>query len=158
VRVPRFTWLRPPAWWTICLATAIVLPLLTSSLGGLEHRVSCRTAYTPDFEITADGSTEPLISSAIVLTRDAPSAAVRCPGFSIDARVNPSAPLVLSTVIAASNTSTKSVHATVQVRVAGKRSQIPLGVIDSGQTVEKTLTVHVPRGTSVLRARLLLGG
>ncbi len=141
----------------MCLGTAIIVPLLTSSLSGLPHRVSCRTAYTPDFEVTADGATEPLVASAIVLTRDAPAAAVPCPGFTVDARVNPSGPMILSTVIAASNTSTKAVHATVQLRVDGRRSQIPLGVINSGQTIEKTLTVHVPRGASVLRARLLLG-
>jgi hypothetical protein len=142
----------------MCLATAIIVPLLTSSLGGLQHRVSCRTAYTPDFEITADGAAEPLVASAIVLTRDAPATAVRCPGFVIDARVNATGPLSLSTVIAASNTSTKAAHATVQISVDGHRSQVRVGVIDSGQSIEKTITVHVPRGTSVLRARLLLGG
>jgi hypothetical protein len=150
--------LRSPAWWAICLATAIIVPMLTSSLAGLSHRVSCRTAYTPDFEVTADGATEPLVASAIVLTRDAPAAPVPCPGFTLDARVNPSGPLVLSTVLAATNTSTKSVHATAQIRVGGKRSQIPLGVIGSGKSIEKTLSIHVPKGTSVLRARLLLGG
>jgi hypothetical protein len=158
VRLPSFTSLRLPAWWKVCLATAIMLPLATSSLGGLQHRVSCRTAYTPDFEITADGATEPLVASAIVLTRDAPAAAVRCPGFGIDASVNATGPLALSTVIAATNTSTKAVHATVQISVGGNRSHIAVGVIDSGQSIEKTIAVHVPRGTSVLRARLLLGG
>ncbi len=150
--------LRLPPWWTISLATAIVLPLLTSSLGGLTHRVSCRGAFTPDFEVTADGAAEPLIASAIVLTRDAPTEPVRCAGFTIDARVNPVSASGVATVIAAANTSTKDAHATVEVTIGGRRSEIPLGVITSGGSLEKTITVHVPRGTSVLKARLLLGG
>lgn len=154
----KFSSLRLPPWWTVSLATAVIVPLLTSSLGGLTHRVSCRGDYTPDFEITADGATEPLIASAIVLTRDAPSVPVRCVGFTIDARVNPVGPTGVATVIAASNVSTKDAHATVQINVDGQLSEIRFGVIRSGAEVEKMITVHVPKGTSVLKARLLLGG
>ncbi len=135
-----------------------MIPLLTSSLGGLTHRTSCRTAYTPDFDVIADGATEAVVSSAIVLTRDAPSAPLRCPGFSLDALVNPSGPTTLSTAVSVTNASTSSAHVTAHISVGGRNSFRPIGVLGSGQTVQKTFVVHVPKGSSVLRARLLLGG
>ena len=155
---PKITTIRLPSWWTVSLATAIMLPLLTSSLGGLTHRVSCRGSYTPDFDVTADAATEPLIASAIVLTRDAPAVPVRCSGFTIDARLNPVSPTAVAAVIAAANASTHDARATVQIRVGTKRSEISLGVLKSGSSLEKTITVNVPKGASVFKARLLLGG
>ncbi len=145
-------------WWTVCFATALMIPLLTSSLGGLTHRVSCRTAFTPDFDVLADGTTKALVSSSIVLTRDGPTTPTPCPGFSIDALVNPSGPTTLSTSLSATNASTSSARATAQISVGGKTSFISIGVIDSGKTAQKTFVVHVPKGPSVLKARLLLGG
>lgn len=148
---------RPP-WWTVCLASALMIPFLTSSVGGLTHRTSCRTAFTPDFEVLADGATKALVSSAIVLTRDDPTLAAPCPGFGVDAVVNATGPATLSAALSATNTSTSAAHATAHIAVGGKNSYIPLGVLDSGQTMQKALALHVPRGSSVLKVRLLLGG
>ncbi len=135
-----------------------MLPLLSSSLGGLTHRVSCRTEYTPDFDVLAGEGAKALVSSSIVLTRDSPATPPRCPGFSIDALVNPSGPTRLSTALSAKNASTSSAHVTAQISVDGRNSYLPIGVIASGQTIQKTFVVHVPKGSSILRARLLLGG
>ena len=140
------------------LATALMIPLLSSSLGGLTHRVSCRTEFTPDFEVLANGGAKALVSSSIVLTRDSPVAAQRCPGFSVDAQVNPSGPTRLSTSLSAKNSSTSSAHVTAQISLGGRSSFMPIGVLASGQTMQKTFVVDVPKGPSVLRARLLLGG
>ena len=135
-----------------------MIPLLSSSLGGLTHRVSCRTEFTPDFDGLADGGAEAVVSSSIVLTRDAPATAPRCPGFSLDALVNPSGPTKLATSLSATNASTSSAHVTAQVSVDGRNSYLPIGELGSGQTIQKTFVVNVPKGSSVLRARLLLGG
>ncbi len=135
-----------------------MLPLLSSSLGGLTHRISCRTEFTPDFDVLADGSAKALVSSSIVLTRDGPATPPRCPGFTLDAQVNPSGPTTLSTSMSVTNAATSSAHATAQISVGGKSSYIAMGVLDSGQTTQKTFVVHVPNGSSVLKVRLLLGG
>ena len=135
-----------------------MLPILTSSLGGLAHRTSCRTAFTPDFDVLADGTTKASVSSSIVLTRDGPTALTPCPGFSIDALVNPSGPTTLSTLLSATNASTSAARATAQISVGGRSSYIEIGVLNSGKTTQKTFVVHVPKGSSVLRARLILGG
>ena len=150
--------IRRPAWWAVCLATALMIPLLSSSLGGLTHRVSCRTEFTPDFDVQAGGDTEAMVSSSIVLTRDSPATPPRCPGFSLDALVNPSGPTRLATSLSATNASTSSAHVTAQISVDGRYSYLPIGVLASGQTIQKTFVVNVPKGSSVLRARLLLGG
>ncbi len=148
---------RPP-WWTVCFATALMIPLLSSSLGGLTHRISCRTEFSPDFDVLDEGGAEALVSSSIVLTRDAPATSPRCPGFTLDATVNPSGPTRLSTALSATNASTSSAHVTAQISVDGRNSYLPIGVLGSGQTIQKTFVVNVPKGSSVLRARLLLGG
>ena len=135
-----------------------MIVLLSSSLSGLTHRVSCRTEFTPDFDVLADGATKALVSSSIVLTRDSPAAPQRCPGFSVDAQVNPSGPTQLSTALSAKNSSTSSAHVTAQISVGGRNSFMAMGVLASGQTMQKTFVVNVPKGSSILRARLLLGG
>ena len=148
---------RPP-WWTLCLATAVMLPLLSSSVGGLTHRSSCRTSFTPDFEILADGTGEALVSSSIVLTRSDPSVPAPCPGFGVDAVVSATGPRTLRTTVSATNSSTSPAHATAHVSVGEKDSYVRLGVLNSGQIREKLLVVHVPKGPSTLKVRLVLGG
>ncbi len=155
---PKISALPRPPWWTLCLASALMIPFLTSSVGGLTHRTSCRTAYTPDFEVVADGTITALVSSAIVLTRDDAAVVAPCPGFAVDAVVNATGATTLSAALSASNTSTSAAHATAHITVSGENSYVPLGVIASGQTLQKVIAVHVPRGSSVLKARLLLGG
>ena len=132
--------------------------ILSSSLGGLTQRVSCRSEFTPDFDVLANGGDKALVSSSIVLTRDSPATPPRCPGFSLDALVNPSGRTRLSTSLSAKNASTSSAHVTAQISVGGRNSFMPIGVIAPGQTVQKTFVINVPKGSSVLRARLLLGG
>lgn len=134
------------------------IPFVTSSLGGLTHRVSCKTEYTSDFDVLTDGQTDAVVSSALVLTRDTATVKARCPGFRLEAQVNPADRQTLTVFLRATNASTNAAHATATISVKGDTSYIPLGVLAAGATVEKITVVNVPRGASVLRARILLGG
>lgn len=149
---------RRPPWAHVLLATAVGIPFVTSSLGGLTHRVSCRTPYTADFDVLTNGAENAAVSSAIVLSKDAPLVKPACPGFVVDAQVNPTGPTTLSVVLSSTNKSTKPAHATAALSVNGRTSFVPLGVLASGKTAEKTLVLHVPTGPSTFRARLLVGG
>lgn len=140
------------------LATAVAIPFVTSSLGGLTHRVSCKTEYTSDFDVLTDGQSNAVVSSALVLTRDTATVQPRCPGFGVDMQVNPAGRQALTVYLRATNASTNAAHATAMVSVQGDTSYIPLGVLAAGATDEKTIIVNVPGGTSTLRARILLGG
>ena len=154
----KLTGVRRPPMAHMLLATALGIPFVTSSLGGLTHRVSCRTPYTAEFDVLAGGAENAAVSSSIVLSKDAPAIRPSCPGFVVDAQVNPVGPKTLSVVLSSTNKSTKPAHLTAAVAVNGRTSFVRLGVLGSGKTAEKTLVLHVPAGASTFRARLLVGG
>ena len=146
-----------PSWSYVLLATAAALPFITSSLGGLSHRVSCRTESTADFDVLATGNDNVAVSSALVLSRDAPTTEL-CPGFRVDAQMNPVGPKTLRVLLTSNNTSTRSAHATAALTVNGTTSYVRIGELPSGKTTDKTFVVRVPLGASTVRAHLLLGG
>lgn len=73
-------------------------------------------------------------------------------------QVNPNGPAKLRNHVIAVNESTSSSHATVALTVNGDTSYVRLGSLNSGQTLERDLIVNVPKGTSTVKARLLIGG
>ena len=115
VRLPPF---RRPPWSHVLLATAVGIPFITSSLGGLTHRVSCKTEYTSDFDVLTDGQSNAVVSSALVLTRDTATVKPRCPGFGVDIQVNPAGRQTLTVYLRAANASTNELTAKAGTRAA----------------------------------------
>jgi hypothetical protein len=149
---------RRPCTQQVLLSCAVLIPLLTSSLRGLPHRLSCTSAWTPDFEVAADGQRNPVVSSALVVTRETQTEPDSCARFRFDAQVQPTAPRTLSATLRLVSTATESTWATAEVQLGDDVSFLTFGPIESGQTIEKVVKVNVPVGQRILRARVRLGG
>ena len=146
-----------PTHAALCVLAVPLIPLAVSSLAGISHLRSCTAARGTPFSVSYNGgATAPLVSSALVLERDAapPKA---CAGLELLAQAQPQADGTVRIVLPIRNTSTLSWHATVRVSNGKTSFPVRVGRVGVAQTASASVDVKVPTGESQITATLLVG-
>jgi hypothetical protein len=132
-----------------------ILPVFLVGLRGGTHHVTCRADPTPSFTVTADRGSAPIVSSAVVLDRDAPEPKT-CPGLALVPELQPRTDR-LRLVLPVENTSTSTWSVSVEITRNGEPILVPLGKLRSGRSVRKVLDLPLRTGESTVSTRLFAG-
>ena len=150
-------WRLRPAHAALCVLATPLIPLAVSSLGGITHLRSCTTAHGTPFSVSyAGGATAPLVSSALVVERDAPPPA-SCAGLDLLTQAQPQPDGTVRIVLPVVNSSTVAWHATVRVSNGDTSYPVRIGRVGVGKAASASVDVKVPKGDSQITATLLVG-
>ena len=150
-------WKLRPAHAALCVLATPLIPLATSSMGGITHLRSCTAAASAPFSVSyAGGATAPIVSSALVVSRDAPSSKV-CAGLDLLIQAQPQADGTVRIVLPVVNSSAVAWNATVRVSTGSARYPVKVGRVGVGKAASATVDVKVPKGDSQITATLIVG-
>jgi hypothetical protein len=141
---------------SLFLTSAPCLAVGLSPRGGLAHRVSCVAAFDESFTLYRSSSKPLIVSSALVLERDAPQPQ-ECPGLQLATQVRPRTNKKADVILPVRNDSTVDAHVTVGLRVNNSTTNVSIGLVRSGTTVSKTIPIQISLGETNLDARLIEG-
>ena len=137
----------------------VSMPCLTAAFwptGGLSHAISCTADFGELFTIFSDPTSALAVSSALVIDRDAPPPKT-CPGLSLALEVQPVNRRRADIVLPVMNTSTLDVKATAALRIGRNTTFLPMGLVKSGSTVTKTVSLELTEGETSIDVRLFVG-
>lgn len=150
-------WKLRPAHAALCVLATPLIPFAASSMGGITHLRSCTAAAGPPFSVSyAGGATVPIVSSALVVSRDAP-APKACTGLDLLTQAQPQADGTVRMVLPVVNSSAVAWNATVRVSAGSARYPVKVGRVGVGKARSATVGVKVPKGDSQITATLIVG-
>lgn len=141
---------------SLFLTSAPCLAVGLGPRGGLAHRVSCVAAFDESFTLFRSATKPLIVSSALVLERDVP-APHECPGLRVLTQVRPTANSKADVILPVQNESTLDAHVTIALRVNNTTTNVAIGLVRSGATVSKTVSLGLSLGETNLEARLIEG-
>ncbi len=133
-----------------------VVPALVLAQSGLTHEVACRADAGEPFSVFVDRKSEPVISSALVISRNDPDPNV-CDGFSLALSVQPAGPKKIRVFLPVENTTGRTWNGTVLLRVNDVTTAVPLGHLSSEALNVHKVTLTPPVGESTISAQLIVG-
>lgn len=137
------------------LVAAFLIPILTSSLRGLTHVLTCRDTAEIPFTLITPEHGDPVIVSSTTITRDEPAGV--CGGLVLDMGVGPAGPNLVSLRLPITNRSEFDWRGTVRLKLGSTTIPVDIGEIKHGETVADTVEVRVQPGQVELEGSLLLG-
>ena len=132
-----------------------LIPMITSSLNGLTHVLTCSAATPSSFTIEAPDNAPPVILSAITVSRDQDTSL--CGGLTLNMGVSkPDADKVELTVPITNNTKFPW-RGSVSLVLDAKTVPIDIGEIQPGGTETARVQVKVDAGHHEIDGTLLIG-
>jgi hypothetical protein len=143
----------------LAAAALVGLPAFAAVLSGqrgLTHHTSCIADAGEPFSVIVDNTTGPIISSAMVLTADAPIPE-QCNGFSLALSVQPAGKGRINVIFPVENTTGRVWHGTALLTVNDVTTPVALGELRSDRLTVKKVTLSPRSGESTISAKLVVG-
>lgn len=139
----------------IVLLGAFLIPIVTSSLDGLTHVLTCRQQAEVPFTVVTPPSGQPTVVSSNTLVRGQPEGV--CGGLVLDLGVGAAGPGRVRLDLPITNKTRFDWHGTVRLRMGSTVVPVKIGEIRHGQTRRVGVTIKVSSGQLELKGSLLLG-
>lgn len=139
----------------IALVAAFLIPVVTSSLRGLTHVLTCRDEAEIPFSLVVPEDGDPVIVSSQTIDRDAPEGV--CGGLVLDMAVGPAGENRVELRLPITNRSRFDWHGTVRLKIGAAVVPVDIGEIKHGETKTDSVKVRVRTGEHELQGSLLLG-
>jgi hypothetical protein len=142
--------------WAAVLVGLPMLPILLLSQRGLTHEASCIADVATPFSVMAVPNDDPVVSSALVLERDAPIPK-SCDGVDFAPQISPRGAGKVMVLLPITNTTSHSWRASVLLRVNADTTTVALGEVKPGGTTVGKVFVNVPVTETSISAQLVIG-
>ena len=139
----------------VALVAAFLIPIVTSSLRGLTHVLTCRERTEIPFTLITPERGDPVIVSSTTITRDQPVGV--CGGLILDMGVGPAGANRVELRLPITNRSEFDWRGTVRLKLGSTTIPVDIGEIKHGETEVDTVRVRVRPGQLELEGSLLLG-
>jgi hypothetical protein len=139
----------------IMLLGAFLIPIVTSSLNGLTHVLTCRQQAEVPFTVITPPRGQPTVVSSSTLIRGQPEGV--CGGLVFDLGVGSAGPGKVRLDLPITNKTDFDWHGTERLRMGPTVIPIKIGEIRHGQTRRAGVVVNVTSSQLELKGSLLLG-
>jgi hypothetical protein len=139
----------------LVLLGAFLIPIVTSSLRGLTHVLTCRDRTEIPFTLIVPESGPPVIISSRQITRDAPQGV--CGGLVLDMGVGPGSPGKAVLKLPITNNTAFDWKGSVSLRLGSTVIPVDIGEIKAHDTAQDTVQVKVQPGELEVNGSLLIG-
>jgi hypothetical protein len=139
----------------VVLLGTFLIPIVTSSLRGLTHLLTCEDATEIPFTLVVPEDGPPVIISANVIERDTPEGV--CGGLVLDMGVGPSGPGKVLLRLPITNNTDFDWQGTVSLKLGGTLIPVDIGEIKAGQTGADTVKINVDPGEIEINGSMLIG-
>jgi hypothetical protein len=148
--------LRSAKRWAAVAVGLPVLPVILLSQRGLTHEASCIADVATPFSVMAVPNDDPIVSSALVLERDAPIPKA-CDGVDFAPQISPRGAGRVIVLLPITNTTSVVWRASVLLKVNQDTTTVALGAIKPGGTTVGKVLVQVPPRETTITAQLVIG-
>jgi|SRR5918999_1198858 hypothetical protein len=139
----------------LALLGAFLIPIVTSSLRGLTHVLTCREGVRTPFTLFIREDAPPqMVTSTFMSRSDTPGI---CGGLSIDLGARVADRRHLEMVIPITNQSSYIWRGTVKLQLDGISIPVGVGAVSAGKTETDTVTLTLDEGAHELTGSLLIG-
>ena len=139
----------------VTLLGVFLIPIVSSSLRGLTHVITCRRAAEIPFTITIPEDGPADIISAVTLERGEDSAL--CGGLRLRPAVGRAGPGKVAVTLAIENQTDFTWRGSAELHLGATAIPVSIGRIRPGATASDTLELRVDEGTHELDGTLLIG-
>ena len=140
----------------VVLLGAFLIPIVTSSLRGLTHILTCRDDTEIPFSLVVPDEGPPVIVSSNVIERDTPAGV--CGGLLFDMGVGPAdEPGRVLLRLPITNNTDFDWQGTVSLKLGSTVIPVDIGEIKAGETGSDTIEVKVDPGELEVNGSLLIG-
>ncbi len=148
--------LRSAGRWVAVLIGLPMLPVILLSQRGLTHEASCTADVATPFSVMAVPNDDPIVSSAMVLERDAPIPKV-CDGLDFAPQISPRGAGRVLVLLPITNTTAVTWRASVLLKVNDDTTTVAMGPIKPGVTTVEKVLVRVPLTETTISTQLVIG-
>ncbi|MBW3556147.1 MAG: hypothetical protein KY454_04310 [Actinobacteria bacterium] len=139
----------------LVLLGTFLIPVVTSSLRGLTHVLTCAEETEIPFTLITPASGDPVIVSSRTITRDEPEGV--CGGLVLDMGVGPAGQGRVALRLPITNNTEFDWQGSVKLKLGAVVVPVDIGEIKAGETGVDTVRVTVPPGQVELNGSLLIG-
>lgn len=148
--------LKSASRWAAVIIGLPMFPIIALSQRGLTHEATCTADVATPFSVMAVPNDDPIVSSAMVLERDAPIPKV-CEGLDFAPQISPRGAGRVMVLLPITNTTTFTWRASVLLKVNEDTTTVALGPIKPGGTTVKKVLVRIPAEETTITAQLVIG-
>jgi hypothetical protein len=142
--------------WAALLVGLPMFPVILLSQRGLTHEASCIADVATPFSVMAVPNDDPIVSSAMVLERDAPLPKV-CDGVDFAPQISPRGAGRVMVLLPITNTTAVTWRASVLLKVNDDVTTIAVGLLKPGGTTVEKVIVNIPVTETTITAQLVIG-
>lgn len=139
----------------LVLMGAFLIPIITSSLRGLTHVLTCAEQAEIPFTLITPASGDPVIVSSRSITRDEPVGV--CGGLVLDMGVGPAGQGRVALRLPITNNTEFDWQGSVRLKLGDSVVPVDIGQIKAGETGVDTVRIRVPSGQIEVNGLLLIG-
>ncbi len=148
--------LRAAGRWAALLIGLPMFPVILLSQRGLTHEATCIADAATPFSVMAVANDDPIVSSALVLERDAPIPKA-CDGLDFAPQISPRGADRVMVLLPITNATAVTWRASVLLTVNNDTTTVVVGAIKPGGTTVEKVLVHIPATETTITARLVIG-
>jgi hypothetical protein len=137
------------------LLAVFLIPIALSSLRGLDHVLTCSDLVESPFEVILFEDADPVVIGSTALSAD--ETVVLCGGLVVSIVVARSETADVDLTVVVENQSQDDWFGTLRLDVAGIDLPVDLGRVDAGSASSRQLDLDLPDGTSSFGGALLIG-
>lgn len=138
------------------LLAAFLIPLLSSSLRGLTHVLTCQEQAQTPFTVEITGSGPPRVISSTTITRGEEE--LLCGGLNLDLRARGAGQDSVDMIVSIGNATESLWRGTVSLAIEGGPTiPVDIGQIPPGETRSDTVELSFRPGVHDLNGSLLIG-
>jgi hypothetical protein len=134
---------------------SLLIPVSTSTLGGMHHLVSCVDEVEQTFAVTAIDSKRAIITGSSVITREPPEG--DCASVDMAMRVRPDGKGFVLILLPVSNQTDRVWTTSVILKLDGLKTSVPVGRVKPGQTMTHEVRVRLTKELKNITGTLVVG-
>ena len=142
----------------VALATLIgvfLIPIMTSSLRGLPHVLTCEGQVETPFSVVIESGFDPMVLSAQQLVAGEDDSI--CGGISVDFRARAAEGNRIALTLAVVNETADPWRGTIDLELGRVRVPISIGRVAAGTEETETVVLNLDEGESEIAGSLLVG-
>jgi hypothetical protein len=148
--------LKSAGRWAAVIVGLPIFPVIALSQRGLTHEATCIADVATPFSVMAVPNDDPIVSSAMVLERDAPIPKA-CEGVDFAPQISPRGAGQVMVLLPITNTTTVTWRASVLLKVNDDTTTVAVGPIKPGGTTVEKVLVRIPVDETTITAQLVIG-
>jgi hypothetical protein len=137
------------------LLAVFLIPIVQSSLRGIDHVLTCSDLVESPFEVILIEGAAPVVIGSTALSAD--ETGVLCGGLVVDIVVARSESADVELTVEVENQSRDDWFGTLRLDVAGIALPVDLGKVAAGSASSQQLDLDLPDGTTRFGGSLLIG-